>query len=328
MRDAVPYNRLLYEKTMTWMLGTPKEMTTLVKFQQEVFSVVLINEAGEMTILGSSFVVSRLGNHAICFTARHVIDEMCSMTRNRKTNPLAHIPIEDNDDLDINNLVDSGKIKLLTLINGNPYACTVTSISTQPPIDGALLVVELPSNDSNSLNGVLALNSDPLPVGTELILVSFNKQEVKRIGKNEFEVYRETSIRIGKVLSVENTGSPLVKAPVYITNIPCDPGMSGGPVFIYDSTMTRKKEVCGVISSDMSVPESFQSCHVDGHSYVSLIWPFAVLNLRDNENQIKTVLNMVTDGYIVDYGSTVKGLDLKVFPDGKWQLKLNSVIGN
>lgn len=306
---------------MVWMAGKPKDEAALVNLQQEIFSVVLIDDSGHMTIVGSSFIISKTGKKALCLSATHVFEEIFSIINKNESSRFSYIPQEDDPELfNITPLIEKNMIKVLALINGKPCMCNIVSLSVLPPLDTALILIEDPLLES--VTGVLGLNSDPLSIGTEIILVAYSKQEVKQTGNGEYNVYRETAIRVGKILSIENNGSPLVKAPVYITNIPCDPGMSGGPVFIYDSNMKDKKMVCGIISSDMSIPESFENCEKDGHSYISLIWPCGALNLRDDKNKIVTILDLVKDKYIIDFGTAFSSVELKVFSGGKWQMRL------
>jgi hypothetical protein len=308
---------------MGWMIGRPNDKATLTKLQQEVFSVVLIDDADNMTIIGSAFIVSKIGSNAICLSASHVFEEIHRLTRHNITDFLPHIPSNNQGVVfDITDLMEARKVKVLSIINGEPFMCDIVSISVQPPLDTTLILIEEPIRSDVSFSGVLGLNSDPLAVGTEIILVSYRKQEVARVGDGAYSVYREPSIRIGKILSTDYIGSPLVKAPVYTTNIPCDPGMSGGPVFIYDPKMKDPKKVCGVISSDMSPAEAFTNCKIDGHSYISHIWPAAVHGVRDQDNRFVTLKELAAKGYVVDYGSALDRVKIEVLPDGKWQLGL------
>lgn len=309
---------------MAWKIGNIMSEAASINLQQIVYSVVLIDDSGYLTIVGSSFVISNQGTQALCLSATHVFEEIFSIiNKNKENSRFSYIPQDDDPKLfDITPLMEKNMVKVLATIGGKPYLCNITSLSVLHPLDSALLLIESPL--LTGITSVLALNSDPLPIGTEIILVSYSKQKVVQAVNGEYTVSRETAVRIGKILSIENDGSPLVKAPVYLTNIPCDPGMSGGPVFIYDSSMKGKKTVCGIISSDMSSPESFDNCEIDGHSYISLVWPCGALNLRDNENNIITMLDLEKQNRIVDYGTAFSSAELEMFSGGKWQIRLRT----
>lgn len=310
---------------MVWKHGTPDE-ATLANITQEIFSVLLIDEKGGMTIVGSCFIISKIGKHALCLSARHVFEEIYSVIRKGNSRTYDFPSLEVNHSFDLTPWLDKRRVKVLATIDCKPYLCDIVSLSCLPPLDTALIVVEEPPVSRVRFGGVAAINSDPLPVNTEVILVSYRIQKVSHIPNDGYAVDREVAIRVGKILSLENTGSPLVRAPVYLTNIPCDPGMSGGPVYLYDAEMKGPKQVCGVISSDMSAADSFHNCYIDGHSYVSLIWPCGALNVRSSNNELLTLIKLVGMKYVVDYGSSINRIDLQTFPDGQWKMMLKPMV--
>jgi hypothetical protein len=308
---------------MGWKIGRPTDEATNTILQQEVFSVALIDDAEKLNIVGSAFIVSKIGSKALCMSASHVFEEIHGLIYGKKKKLFHHMPGNDQGHVfDITELIEKRRIKVLAIIDSKPFMCDIISISIQPPLDTTLILIEEPNQADVEFSGVLGINSDPLAVGTEIILTSYSDQKVTDVGNGAFLVNRKPSIRLGKILSSSYKGSPLVKAPVYTTNIPCDPGMSGGPVFIYDPTMKGPKIVCGVVSSDMSLKDAFTNCDIDGHSYISHIWPAAVHSVRDQNNESITLKELVAKGYIVDSGSAIQKAKIEVMQGGKWQLSL------
>ena len=100
--------------------------------------------------------------------------------------------------------------------------------------------------------------------------------------------------------------------------------MSGGPVFLYDASMGGPKQVCGIVSTDMSGPEAFEDPSIDGDSVVSPVWPAAALNVRGPNQELITLKDLVERGAVKDFGTALRSTLLEIFEDGTWRVTLRT----
>jgi len=305
---------------MAWTPGWAGNERSGWLLQQEVFTIVTLDEAGIPHVAGCAAIISNQGRQAICLTARHIFQSIFNLqTSSRHRGPSFPVP-DDRKLFDLTPWLDDKQVRAMCVIDGVGHLCDITSLCVLPPLDIAVIVVDVPKGNPAMFGEVLGLNSDPLPVGTEVILVSYKTQKMDRIDERTYN--RDIAIRIGRITAVEISGSGLVRAPVYIMSMPADAGMSGAPVFIYDPTMQGPKQICGVISGDMSLPEAFEDAAVDGESVASLIWTAAALNVRDEQKKLVTLKELAERGHVKDFGSAFHRVILETLEGGKWSLSL------
>ena len=96
---------------------------------------------------------------------------------------------------DLTPWIKSRAIKALCVINGVAHLCDVGSLCVLPPLDTALIVVEMPEGKPATFRNVLGVNSDPLSVGAEVTLISYSIQSISRIGEHTFNIARSIAIR-------------------------------------------------------------------------------------------------------------------------------------
>ena len=302
----------------------PADERTGWLLQEEVFTIGTLDSTGDFHIVGCATVIAGLGRQAICLSAAHIFEGIYDL----HAPPRAwryNFPGAEQDKLfDLTPWIESKKIKALCVIDGVAHLCDVGSVCVLPPLDTALIVVEMPEGNPATFRNVLGVNSDPLPVGAEVILISYSTQTVSRISEHTFNVTRSIAIRRGQIAAVEITGTGLIRVPVYRTSIPTEAGMSGGPVFLYDASMVGPKQVCGIVSADMSVPGALQDPETDGDSVVSPVWPSAALNVRGQNRELITLKDLAARGAVKDFGAALRSTLLETSEDGTWRVTLGA----
>jgi Trypsin-like peptidase domain len=155
----------------------------------------------------------------------------------------------------------------------DPRAFPVTFISSNSDADLCVLLAPIPSGIGG--NEALAINSDPIQVGTTVMMAGFPKYAddgIAPISDERFTTTGGLQVRTGKVISVEDR---LRYKPVcgFETNIPMPPGMSGGPVFALDLTGNRPSQTAavGICMSDSNQTENASKITVPGSSQVVAI---------------------------------------------------------
>lgn len=309
---------------MAWKAARPLDSRSAKNLQREIISVATLDAAGDLHVAGCACIVSVPGDgrQALCLTAAHVFRGIFDLQA-RARRPRYVLPGAEDDKLfDLCPWLIDRKVRAVCILGNSGYLCDITSLCVLPPLDIGLMLVEVPKGSNRRFENVVALNSDPLLIGAEVILASFRSQTVSRVDQDTYDVKRDLAVRIGRVVSIEITGSGLIRAPVYFMSMPADAGMSGAPVFLYDSTMRGPKQVCGIISSDMSPPEAFTDPEVDGQLITSVLWPAAPLNIPTSDGTRLTLKAMVERDLAMDFGTALRRARLETFEDGKWSVTL------
>lgn len=295
---------------MAWRRAHHTSEEELQRSLSDLVTVCVKDAGGETCILGTAFPVAASDTQALMLTARHVIEEGYDRSSRGRVRPrIRHRGLPGEDNLPHLRVADwaeaSGDLTCLIVDRGESRECTVAGINTRPPLDIALLTVDIePLKDPLP---VFVVNSDPLALGEQVVLPLFVTD-----GQS-----RELHVRVGEVID-HRGGSPLVEAPMVTTNIPVEPGASGGPVFRFAGSFEGKKEVVGVVTSDMSEAAAFTDPTVNGHSYVSLMWSAAPLGVKSPEGEEKTFKDLCLDGLVVDLGIGLRSVSLTFKDDGNW----------
>ena len=298
---------------MAWNKVVYSTEEEIMNSLSDLVTVASKTVSGDGDIQGTAFPISVINGFTLMLTALHVIEEgfikSSAHSESKNARRLTHIPSPDNTLYnEINNWVNSkNEIWCLLTEGTNLVQCNIIGVCLRPPLDIALLVVDTLHMESPT--AVFQINSDLLSVGEEILITSF----ITKAGN------RDLIARHGKVTSVDSTGR-LVDAPVYKTNIPIEPGASGGPVFKYTGNQ-GPKEVVGVITSDLSVKESFNDPNVDGDSTVSIICTACPLEIQHTDGTLYRFQDLKNAGLILDVGSYLDKVELIYNEDKTWLQK-------
>lgn len=296
---------------------TEKEVAAALS---DLVTVTSLSPEGLPEVVGTAFPIIVSESHIALLSARHVIEGAYHRSKAAVHSPnmrdMPHLPGPDNTlYFEIEKWVkDTSDLKCLFAVDQELYDCEVAGICLRPPLDIAMIIVERTSKLSETMLA-FSINSDPLRVGDEVVVTSFVTETYKP------KYTRTLQGRLGQITAIDATG-PLVEAPVYTTNIPIEIGASGGPVFAYFGSFSGPKQVIGVVSSDFSLPESFDSMEIDGCSRISMISSAAPLQIRDTRDGLQNFKELCEEGTIKDHGIAMKALILEYFPDGNWHQKV------
>ncbi len=302
-----------------------KELTYTAKEEisaalSDLVTVTSLDIDGQLEVIGTAFPIMASESHTVLLSAAHVIEHAFQRSKTAHhratTSNMAHLPFPDNSlYVQIEKWVqESSDLKCQMVVGQSLFECEVTGVCLRPPLDIAFIVV-----NSTPLGGEImspfSINSEPLNVGDDVIVTSFVTEERK-------PNYTRTLVgRYGQITAIDTTG-PFTEAPVYKTNIPIEPGASGGPVFSYSGDFLGPKQVVGVISRDFSALEAFNNMEIDGCSAISMICSAAPLQLHDKDAGELTFKELCERKNIKDHGAAMKALTLEYYPDGNWHQKI------
>ncbi len=286
----------------------------------DLVTVTSLDIDGRLEVVGTAFPIMASETHTVLLSATHVIEHAFQKSKTTHypsiTGDMAHLPGPDNSlYLRIDKWAqETSDLKCRFVVGQNLFECEVVGVCLRPPLDIALIVV-----DSTPLGNepmpAFSINYDPLNVGDEVIVTSF-------VTEGNKPIYKRTLVgRYGQITAVDAAG-PLVDAPVYTTNIPIEPGASGGPAFVYSENFLGLKQVMGVISTDSSVPESFNNVEIDGCSRISMICSAVPLQVHEKEAGLLNFKELCEKQDIKDHGTAMKALILEYYPDGNWHQQI------
>jgi hypothetical protein len=148
------------------------DKTLLEKVKNVILPIVIEDPNGELTHIGTGFVICAMGKHAIIITAAHVLDE--AITR---AQPVRHqkllVPIPETDGP--KSLFDSDYkiLVFFTLKNGHSVKVEVLKAYGDEGSDLAIMMVDIPEDIDLIIDTKLIVNSKGPKVESKIIAVGF-----------------------------------------------------------------------------------------------------------------------------------------------------------
>jgi len=305
------------------------------KLKKVVVPILFKEKEKEYIQLGSGFVISAMGGHAVVITAAHVLDEAIKKSSDkRKIKNVAPFIFDtsvqkaENNDNDIcvffnSSTMGSGAIGTVSMAWGDKYS------------DLAVLMANIPADYGFKVDTKVTINSKGPSVNTDVIAVGYfglkdstNKMAPPGLGSFLRNLFGFTAITgkfskpiKGKVVELFNNGGIFTKTPCFRVDIPFHSGMSGGAII---DVSGEYPVVCGVISHDSSDKNSAQY-GTGEFAIASAIWPALLLELTVNGNYylkysyqtesgksdpktIKRLLDFIDEGIIQDVSDPINRL--------------------
>ncbi len=252
---------------------------TSEQLRQLVIPLFAITKGAVWHALGTAFVVSASGRHALLVTAGHNIEYFRTLVFGpRREHPsLPHflwaIPPSKVE-------LDGAEIVALVRKRGRTELATLNATSQVLGLDLALLSVSLPEESDCGFERAFALDSTPtMPIGLPLIACGYSGLTARSEQNWESSDFTAEAnegslvMRKGKVLTNVQVGGTNRFTGIYVS-ASFDSGMSGGPLV---ELRNEEPFVRAVISSDLSIDRANHAAGSGVRAFASAIWMLAGL---------------------------------------------------
>lgn len=261
--------------------------------------------------VGSGFVVGNIGKNLIAFTSSHVIEEVEDILCSRSGSE-HHIPPDFRKPKDISIHLKKGTVRAaIANKDGKLLTCPIIGAVKYAQWDVSAIIIAPPDGGWTTLPSRFEIDTKPPEIGRDIAIMTFGGMELSDVSrldeKRLFQIFhRRSEIRVGKILEFHPDGLGLLRGPCIRTNIPTTAGMSGGPIFYWDSKKKAPMAALAIVAADSSSSSAHSECTVAGDSTAVII--AATLPLRFElkfplETVNKTVQNFIEDGLISDRSS-------------------------
>lgn len=232
-------------------------------------TLAMVNDAGELVILGNAFVIKSLGDKAICCAAAHSFDAAKHQQIARGGRDYFHMPPDFRpmgpEYINVN------EVFVTFLVDGQVVQCSIEQLNYIANNDLAVFSVAV--REGTPFRSHFAVDLAVPQVGDVVAVIANHITVEPGEEDGQFRVQQVFQMRQGTVTEVVWDMSILPGQSFYFqTTIPFTPGMSGAPIF----KAPREGEtlrVCGVVSSDFSLDEARTNMLVPGRSTASMLWP-------------------------------------------------------
>jgi Trypsin-like peptidase domain len=204
------------------------------------------------TVVRTAHATDSRGRHLAFFaTCYHVVEDAL-----RVLNPRAYANLSNPFSHDLTALLKPHlrrhEIQVTLHDNPSPQAFPVKALSVSRHADLCLLQVQRPPSRPDE--DILAVNSDPLEVGTIVMMAGFPKLPGEENGtalspSNTFTAYSALQLRLGRVTAVCDQ-LPHRQVFGYEVDAPIASAMSGSPVFGFDGNGFAPFEAVGFCMLD------------------------------------------------------------------------------
>lgn len=259
---------------------------------------------------GTGFIIGVGGDHLLALTAQHVLEHAAVVQHppmGLRPSPVPGLIAEHRPDL----LLDPRR--LMALWSGERSASVLqvveTTTNSATDIAACLLRIGASLEDREIKAAGWPCHFTMPSVGQAVQLIALGmdvttaareiRPPLDASGKGQrISFTNAVRIRVGTVTGVHTDGYGRHRYPCFTTNIPVEPGMSGGLVLLKDDTSDGlPMGVCGVVCADDSSTEAFGSQWIAGNSIISCIWPSVGLPRGD-----QTLLDCFASGELMAIG--------------------------
>jgi hypothetical protein len=267
-------------RTMALKIDDPFALT----MDQRLVSFMATRPNGEQVLLGAGFILYSSGGLSLCVTAAHVLafaedEQRPQRAAERQFERLFGLP---KDRLRI----EPESFRALGIDSAGQTQLFVAHQVCRSNTTDAGTVWLAPQSDDGTMplfaRTECAVNATQPSVGSEVVVVShvplaIESQTVDGDVRRTL-VRRQLGFRRGTVTEVDDVGDYLGIGPNFTTTVPLPAGASGAPVFALPER-GAPLVLRGVVSSDLSVLESFDDTRIAGAGRVAGIRSVLVLPL-------------------------------------------------
>jgi len=271
--------------------------------QQGILPVIATGTDGSFRPIGSCWIFATAGRDAFAFSATHVFEEVVR-SEGRHDRATASMP----------NIFRSQKPRAVSLAStrlkaiyrhsiDQAFLVDISRVYRDGLTDVAVCHLTFPPEAPSDcvFERKLAIHAGPVPQNTEVAAVGYAGMEQTRVHVDQkggwawAKHYHQLTFEHGRCISYyheRGPRGPLV--PCFEINVLTQHGMSGGPILFkaYGDEIVG----CGVISRGTAFGG-------DERTMAAALWPaysFSIEDLRDEDDQILTLVDLARLGWIDD----------------------------
>lgn len=254
------------EQGRSWFISTHDGVEDNA-ISRAIGTIIFLSNEEILEVLGSAFVVGYNGSVALCMCATHSLEHAFKDDDRMRHGSHWNPPIDEPEPYRYR---DPKQIKVFFDIDGVAITCDIVSLNFISGNDVAIFLAKCP-DESFKFRDKFALDLAVPRIGDE-VAVAGNLIEFDRGPDGSYLVEQKLHMRHGLVSSIEFWRTMPGQHSVFYTTIPIPGGMSGSPVLLAPSN-GKVAAVCGIVSSDLSSPEAYESQWIAGRSAISMLWP-------------------------------------------------------
>ena len=287
------------------------------QYRPSLVAFVAFDRNQRAHLVGTGFVIGGSPDFAMVVTAKHVLEGVAGIQRPERQ---ANLKLGARD------------FRAIWMGSKTAAFLHVIHVAYNSSTDLAVCLVAPQEIDRASFAPNWIPLHPVLPrVGDQVQMVSADKMEIEELtppsdpfGKDHhLSIFRRVSIRVGTVTGVYLDGHRQYRWPCFTTNIPAEPGMSGG--FVCRPVGGAIVAASGVVSADSFSGQARADQMEGGCSVIACSWPaFALPIPREfgspNGYVMRSLLDMVREGDMPEPPGGVAHLELISTADGTTQI--------
>jgi hypothetical protein len=304
----------------------------LENIEQVMFPLFAVTSDAKWHPVGTAFVVATFEDgYALLFTAAHNLKYVMHLDKpyssEHPTTPIEFLKKKANS----NRVLEKTNLYALVKYDEEPFLAALYQAQTLGGSDLGAFMLRLDPRKKKAFKLRFAINSAPVELGKRLTAFGYKKMQFRWVeepnyDENRFDIeigYGGPGSKDGRVTQLCPKGIGINKWPGYLTNIPIDSGMSGGPLIDFDGEIPT---VRGIIGADISLESNEQSVGSGIQAFASALHPILAMEfpiqVRKDGKIVPTnsILDMAANGIIQDVGEPKK--HFKKFKVGE-----NDVVG-
>jgi hypothetical protein len=301
-----------------WAYANVSEPTVESAIRRNCGTLYVVTAEGHLRSLGTCFLVSRTSGQLLAVTAAHVLDWGLRQACPDRLSPK---PLKEWPD----HFLRSAQSRIVFRFGDQAFGQSprLVTFFMSSDSDVAWMAIDpVGALSSDPGAGVFAIDSDLHAAGARIIAMcgaDLDLQETPEPGVYESDP--SIQLRVGAVTQVLRRGR-LTTMPIYETDIPFEPGMSGSPVLLAPSGASAPMSVIGIVSSSVLSDQVVSDPWTPGHSVVVPIVASYALTFTDGEGVEREFSDLVGAGLVKDNGSRAARVEVERSLDGSFKLTI------
>lgn len=256
---------------------------------QFMISIVAFDNRGRPQLIGTAFVVGRMGSSGVAFSAAHNFDS--GVRAAQFPNPTFHPTTPPEFRMQQKLELSGSRVAGIYSFQGNVFIFPVNMVAFDGVSDIAVLTMAPQrENEPWPIESTMELHPAIPSVGDKICLAGYAEMSISAIEDSldpvqAFKAKRRTVLRRGTVTQLFLEGHYLARGPCFETTIPVYPGMSGGPAFLLPKQHGEPIRPIGIISSDPEEDDKSNN-KKPGSSIVSIL-QYKINSIDENTSRIQ-----------------------------------------
>jgi hypothetical protein len=294
------------------------ELAEPSKFDSLLLTMIGQSSDGTVTVVGNAFIIYANGRDALCLTAAHNFEFLKSLS---KAGSLQSHPTLPRDfEFRGTQYIKTDGCTAMWTYQDRPYICKLTKINYIENYDVAVFTARS-EETAPPFSGRLALDLRMPRLGDEVAVLA-HRLDYEAFSDGGGSLQRSLLFRLGTVSESTTSADRMKQTFSFETTIPIMPGLSGSPIVVMPE-IGKPLTVCGVVSSDSSLSEAFESTSIAGQSRGAALWPCAGLGfemeIEAKGPTVALIADLIAGNFLqvrsdhIEVSATYRGARLHIF---------------